>query len=172
MNKYAAPIRPAETYSQGFWHAIIAAVLYLINSMLLMVNMLGYFLSHYPQHFDLDDDQRTLILQTMMFFIWLAGGARVFSNVCGFSYADALYFADVTVLTIGYGDIVPRNNQGRGFVLPYAVIGIIFLGLMINSIRKFAASMSRKRSSKHTSFMSENERLAAQSPAKKNCEIV
>lgn len=46
-----------------------------------MVNMLGYFLGHYPQHFDLDDDQRTLILQTMMFFFWLAGGAAVFSKV-------------------------------------------------------------------------------------------
>lgn len=49
--------------------------------MILMVNMLGYFLGHYPQHFDLDDDQRTLILQTMMFFFWLAGGAAVFSKV-------------------------------------------------------------------------------------------
>ena len=48
--------------------------------MILMVNMLGYFLGHYPQHFDLDDDQRTLILQTMMFFFWLAGGAAVFAR--------------------------------------------------------------------------------------------
>jgi len=145
MNKYEAPARPAETWSQGFWHAIIAAVLYLVSSMLLMVNMLGYFLGHYPQHFDLDDDQRTLILQTMMFFIWLAGGAGIFSTVCDFKYADALYFADVTVLTIGFGDIVSPNDAGRGFVFPYAVIGIIFLGLMINSIRKFAASMSKEK---------------------------
>jgi potassium channel subfamily K len=145
MNEFVPPIRPGETYSQGFWHAIIAAVLYLISSMLLMVNMLGYFLGHYPQHFDLDDDQRTLILQTMMFFIWLAGGAGIFSHVCGFSYADALYFADVTVLTIGFGDITANNDAGRGFVFPYAVIGIIFLGLMINSIRKFATSMSKEK---------------------------
>jgi potassium channel subfamily K len=145
MNKYDAPIRPGQTYSQGFWHAILAAVLYLISSMLLMVNMLGYFLGHYPQHFDLDDDQRTLILQTMMFFIWLAGGAGAFSQLCDFNYADALYFADVTVLTIGFGDLVPPDNRGRAFVFPFAVIGIIFLGLMINSIRKFATSMSKEK---------------------------
>lgn len=145
MNKYVPPIRPGETYSQGFWHAIIAAVLYLISSMLLMINMLGYFLGHYPQHFDLDDDQRTLILQTMMFFLWLAGGAGIFSKVCGFKYADALYFSDVTVLTIGFGDITANNDAGRGFVFPFAVIGIIFLGLMINSIRKFATSMSKEK---------------------------
>lgn len=110
-----------------------------------MVNMLGYFLGHYPQHFDLDDDQRTLILQTMMFFFWLAGGAAVFSKVTGLSYADALYFCDVTVLTIGFGDIVPTNDSARGIVFPYSVIGIIFLGLMINSIRKFASGMSKDK---------------------------
>lgn len=69
----------------------------MIGSMILMINMLGYFLGYYPQHFDLDDDQRTLILQTMMFFFWLASGAAVFSKVGEFSYADALYFCDVTV---------------------------------------------------------------------------
>lgn len=145
MNEHDPPIRPAETYSQGFWYAIIAAVLYLIGSMMLMVNMTGYFLGHYPQHFDLDDDQRTLILQTMMFFFWLAGGAAVFSKVCHWDYADALYFCDVTVLTIGFGDFTSSNDAGRGLVLPYSVIGIIFLGLMINSIRKFAAGMSQEK---------------------------
>ncbi|KAL5316808.1 hypothetical protein ACEPPN_015859 [Leptodophora sp. 'Broadleaf-Isolate-01'] len=143
MNQYVPPARPGETYSQGFWHAIIAAILYLIGSMILMVNMLGYFLGHYPQHFELDDDQRTLILQTMMFFFWLAGGAAVFSKLCDISYADALYFCDVTVLTVGFGDVVANTNTSRGLVFPYSVIGIIFLGLMINSIRKFASGMSK-----------------------------
>lgn len=143
MNEHTPPIRPGQTYSQGYWYAVIAAVLYLIGAMILMVNMLGYFLGHYPQHFELDHDQRTLILQTMMFFFWLAGGALVFSKVCGFTYTNALYYCDVTVLTIGFGDIVPLNSAGRGLVLPYSVFGIIFLGLMINSIRKFAVGMSR-----------------------------
>lgn len=145
MNEYEAPVRPGETWSQGFWYAIIAATLYMIGAMMLMINMTGYFLGHYPQHFDLDDDQRTLILQTMMFFFWLAGGAAVFSKVCGFSYADALYFCDVTVLTVGFGDVIPTNDVGRGLVFPYSVIGIIFLGLMISSIRKFAIGISKDK---------------------------
>ena len=65
MNMYYAPVQPLQTYSQGFWHAVIAAVLYLICSLLLMINMLGYFLGHYPQHFELNDEQRNLILQTV-----------------------------------------------------------------------------------------------------------
>ncbi|KAM3077174.1 Potassium channel [Clarireedia jacksonii] len=144
-NQYVPPIRPAQTYSQGFWSAIIAATLYLIGSMILMINMMGYFLGHYPQHFELDDDQRTLILQSMMFFIWLAGGAGVYEAVCGFSYANALYFCDVTILTIGFGDFVPTNDLGRGLLFPYAVVGIIFLGLMINSLHQFASGMSQEK---------------------------
>jgi hypothetical protein len=93
------PTPPAEIYSQGFWHAVLASILYFIGCMMLAVNMVGYFRGHYPQHFDLDDDQRTLILQTMMLFFWLAGGAGVFSAIEGWTYADALYYADVVSLT-------------------------------------------------------------------------
>ena len=143
MVAHAPPVRPGETYSQGFWYAVIAACLYMIGSMMLMINMLGYFLGHYPQHFELDDDQRTLILQTMMFFCWLAGGAAVFAKVCGWSYADALYFCDVTILTVGFGDFVANNSLGRGLLFPYSIFGIIFLGLMIKSIRRFAIGMSK-----------------------------
>lgn len=65
MDTYVPPVQPLQTYSQGFWHAVIAAVLYLMSALLLMVNMLGYFLGHYPQQFELTDEQRNLILQTV-----------------------------------------------------------------------------------------------------------
>ncbi|KAL8693747.1 MAG: hypothetical protein Q9218_001492 [Villophora microphyllina] len=131
------------TYSQGFWHAVIAAVLYLLSSMALMINMLGYFLGHYPQHFELSDEQRNLILQTMMFFIWLAGGAGVFTRIDpGWQYVDALYFCDVTILTVGFGDFHPLNDISRGLIFPYSVGGIVILGLMVSSIRKFAQEIS------------------------------
>lgn len=84
------PIKENQVYSQGFWHAIIAACLYMGLAMLLMVNMLGYFLGHYPQHFDLNDEQRNLILQTMIFFIWLGGGAGMFASLEDFPGVGAI----------------------------------------------------------------------------------
>lgn len=121
--------------------------------MLLMVNMLGYFLGHYPQHFTLTESQRTLILQTMMFFVWLAGGAAVFSTVetkygdgtFDWSYVNSLYFCDVTILTVGFGDLYPTSNVGRGLVLPYSVGGIITLGLVVASISNFASELGAEK---------------------------
>lgn len=149
MNRLVPPQGPQQIYTQGFWYAVIAAVLYMVCSMLLMVNMLGYFLGHYPQQFNLTNAQRTLILQTMLFFVWLAGGAGVFSTVeskygeglFNWNYVNSLYWAEVTTLTIGFGDLYPSSNVGRGLVFPYAVGGIVMLGLVITSITKFASDI-------------------------------
>ncbi|KAK5729025.1 Potassium channel [Elasticomyces elasticus] len=153
MEIYVPPTRPQQGYTQGFTYAIIAACMYMICAMLLMVNMLGYFLGHYPQHFTLTDSQRTLILQTMLFFIWLAGGAAVFWKVetlygggdQDWSYVNALYFCDVTILTVGFGDLYPTSDIGRGLVFPFSVGGIIMLGLMVSSISKFAGELGSEK---------------------------
>ena len=50
----------------------------------------------------------------------------------------------VTILTVGFGDLTLTNDLGRGLVFPYAVGGIIMLGLVISSIAKFAAEMGEE----------------------------
>ncbi|KAL8779669.1 MAG: hypothetical protein Q9194_001323 [Teloschistes cf. exilis] len=48
----------------------------------------------------------------------------------------------VTILTVGFGDFHPLNDTSRGLIFPYSVGGIIILGLMVSSIRKFAQEIS------------------------------
>lgn len=43
---------------------------------------------------------------------------------------------------MGFGDFHPLNDAARGLVFPYSVGGIIILGLMVSSIRKFAREIS------------------------------
>ncbi|KAH8723600.1 hypothetical protein GQ44DRAFT_709765 [Phaeosphaeriaceae sp. PMI808] len=161
MNIYVPPNRPFEGYTQGFWYAIAAAALYTVCSMVLMVNMLGYFLGHYPESFVLSDSQRTLILQAMAFFIWLAGGAAVFLKIerddgKNWGFPDALYFCDVTILTVGFGDLVPTKNLGRGIVFPYSVGGIITLALIVSSLYKAAREIGQEKVvQKHVNNMRE-----------------
>ena len=109
MHSTAPPVAPTQAYSEGFWYAVAAvsfadekiysarrladdlkASMYLILSMLLMSNLLGYIRGHYPQHFELTEDQRTLIVQTMLFFLWLAGGGGVYSHLEGWRFVDAV----------------------------------------------------------------------------------
>lgn len=134
MHLYTKHTAPQQAFSQAYWYAVIAAVHYFILTVILMVNMLGYFLGHYPQHFALTDGQRTLILQTIALGAWLIIGAAVFQRVMHLSFADGLYFSDITILTLGFGDVTPQTAVGKGLVFPYAVVGIIILGLVIGSI--------------------------------------
>ena len=46
-------------------------------------------------------------------------------------FGDALYFAFVTGLTIGYGDIVMQTPVGRLIALLIAVVGILISGMIV-----------------------------------------
>jgi potassium channel subfamily K len=52
------------------------------------------------------------------------------------AFRTALYFCDVTILTVGFGDLVPTTDVGRGIVFPYSVGGIITLALIVSSLYK------------------------------------
>jgi len=58
--------------------------------------------------------------------------------------SQQLYFCDVTILTVGFGDLYPENDVGRGLVFPYSVGGIIMLGLVISSLNKFVAQLGEE----------------------------
>lgn len=157
MHVYAPPTPGTELYSEGFWYGVAAAAIYGLLSILLIGNIIGWVRGHYPQHFDLTEDQRTLIVQTMLFFIWLAGGAGIYSRLEDWHFVDALYYCDVTILTIGFGDLYPTENGGRALLIPYSVGGIIMLGLVISSIYKSVQDLGEKNIVRHH-FEHERER--------------
>ena len=75
------------------------------------------------------------MLQTISFLIYLLLGAMIYSHIEGWLFLDALYFADYTLLTVGIGNYAPRTHLGRGLLFPFAIGGIIILGLVVGSIR-------------------------------------
>jgi potassium channel subfamily K len=110
VHVYAPPDLPHQLYTTAFYFAIIAACLYFFKTLILTINLLGYLLGHYPQHFALSNSQRTLILQTTAFGIWLIVGAAIFQKLIGISFSDALYFYDITILTLGFGDVTAQTT--------------------------------------------------------------
>ncbi|KAI0439670.1 hypothetical protein F4803DRAFT_530134 [Xylaria telfairii] len=122
-------------WSQAFYYGLFAAVLYFIVASLMVVTVWGAQAGHYPKDFELTPSQRTLMLQTILFLTYLLVGALVFCHIEDWLYLDAVYWADVTLFTVGLGDVPLTTNLGRGLMIPYALIGITTLGLVIGSIR-------------------------------------
>jgi Na+-translocating ferredoxin:NAD+ oxidoreductase RnfE subunit len=58
-------------------------------------------------------------------------GALVIAFVEKMPFGNALYFAFVTGLTIGYGEIVAKTVLGRIVALLIGLIGIIFTGMVV-----------------------------------------
>ena len=114
----------------------------------MIVTVYGAYKGHFSKEFKLTLPQRTLMLQTMMFLTYLLLGALVYSKIEGWKFLDAVFWADFTLLTVGLGgDYVPRTHLGRGLLFPFAVGGIVFLGLVVGSIRSLVLERSKKKMS-------------------------
>ncbi|KAK3700372.1 hypothetical protein LTR37_015983 [Vermiconidia calcicola] len=137
------PDRHALT--QAFYYAIFAAVIYVILGLLMCITVLGAVKGHYEKDFHLTPSQRTLMLQTMAFITYLLLGALVYSHIEGWMYLDAVYWANVTLLTVGLGDFHPSTAVGRGLLFPFAVVGIVMVGLVVGSIRSLILERGKKK---------------------------
>jgi len=56
------------------------------------------------------------------------------SGVINERIIDAMYFASVTVSTVGYGDILPTDDQSRTVTLILIMVGLFFVMHEINSV--------------------------------------
>ncbi|KAF2743649.1 voltage-gated potassium channel [Sporormia fimetaria CBS 119925] len=143
-------IQPAEEHalSQAYYYAIIAAGLYFIIASMLVMTLYGAYTGHYPKDFNLTSSQRTLMLQTISFVVYLLLGALIYSYLENWPYLDAVFWADFTLLTVGLGgEFVPRSHTGRALLFPFAIGGIVMVGLVVGSIRSLALERGKQKMS-------------------------
>jgi voltage-gated potassium channel Kch len=76
------------------------------------------------------ETEKLQILKVFLLFVAVfITGAVFFHLVEKLSYIDAIYFAAMTLTTVGYGDIAPQTTAGKIFTAIYAFLGIgIFFG--------------------------------------------
>ena len=79
----------------------------------------------------------------------VVAGAAIITKVEKMPFADSLYFAFVTGLTVGYGDIVAKTPLGRLVALLIGFVGILFTGLMV-AILVYAVRESLEESRKRS----------------------
>lgn len=135
----------AHALSSAFYYAIFASALYIGIGLIMCITVYGANKGYYKKDFNLTPSQRTLMLQTMSFVAYLLLGALVYSKIEGWEYLNAVYWADVTLLTVGLGDFSPQTNIGRGLMFPFAIGGILIVGLVIGSIRSLVLERGQEK---------------------------
>ena len=59
-------------------------------------------------------------------------------------YINSIYFAVVTMITVGYGDVSPQNNIEKVFTMFVMIISWIIFGFSLNSIGQILSEMMKE----------------------------
>lgn len=124
-------------FSEGYYFAIFTVFFYYACASIQSINFLGYSLKKYPPVFNLSLRQRSLMMYILCFAVWEIIGTISFRYLLeDATYGTSLYFCTVSILTIGYGDIIPESTGAKVFDLIFCLVGIILVGLIIAMIRQ------------------------------------
>jgi hypothetical protein len=111
------------TYAQGFWMTVGSAAMSTVCSALMLFN--SWVLPPFGKRgkMGLTGPQRVFVIQIMLFIFWLAvynplalfsdySGAALFFGIENFTFSESVYFVDVTVTTVGFGDNGSHISSG------------------------------------------------------------
>jgi len=73
---------------------------------------------------------QTRSIYAVLFSLIVLGGCIV-GYAEGLPLFEGIYFAIITGLTIGYGDIVPVTTVGRILALILGLVGVVFTGMIV-----------------------------------------
>ena len=65
-----------------------------------------------------------LKISVTLFVMLIAVGIIGFMLLEKISFIDALYWAVLTITTVGYGDIVPLTSGGKIFAVVFVIVGV------------------------------------------------
>jgi hypothetical protein len=84
---------------------------------------------------------REVLVSLMML---IAFGGVVFSRLEDVRLGDAIYFAFITGLSIGYGDITPKSTAGQIVSVAIGFVGVLFMGLSVAVATRAMADTAKR----------------------------
>ncbi len=75
----------------------------------------------------------------------LLAGTVFYARVEGWSILNAFYFSVITLLTVGYGDLVPTTNLGKMFTVGYLIFGMSIVLAFVTTLAKEREQIHARR---------------------------
>ena len=66
------------------------------------------------------------------------------SKLEGIRLSDGLYFAFITALSVGYGDITPKTTLGKIVSVGIGLVGVFFVGITVAIATRALADTARR----------------------------
>lgn len=138
--KLRLPSPPEHAFTEAYYYAIMAAGLYFITSTFIVYTAYMLFQTRKSREGSRELSKqfagrhRSLKVLTTLFVAYLLIGAAIFSKIEGWQYLDGVFWANVTLLTIGFGDFKPLTHLGKSLLIPWTICGIVILFLVIYCI--------------------------------------
>ncbi len=85
----------------------------------------------------MEEITKSLIFAILLIFIMSVFGVIAYHNLEGWGWVDCIYFMSTTFTTLGYGDIVPKTDEGKIFTVFFMWTGISIGFYLIYTISKY-----------------------------------
>ncbi len=82
----------------------------------------------------------------LAFCFIIVGASGVFSYIEDRPFTDGVWYAVVTITTVGYGDVVPTTDAGRFFGVILILFGVVFFSLVAANIAAFLIGSDQRKS--------------------------
>ncbi|KAL7421159.1 Potassium channel [Cryptotrichosporon argae] len=123
------------TYSEAFWLCVCSTVASMVTNITLIFDLVK------TKDFGrsgsgLTPKQRSLVIIVMLLLVYIAIGALCLNFLLpSIAFQNVLYFAVVTIETIGFGDIQPSTLGAEIFIFFWVPLGILNLAVAVGTAR-------------------------------------
>jgi len=121
--------------STAYYLTLASGIMSLIAAILMSIDALKISRKSQERITLLTPKQRSLAMMEFHFMTYLAIGSIAYKYLLGISHLDAIYFIMTSILTVGFGDIIPTSTGSRIFSFFYFPCGIVLIAIIISSIR-------------------------------------
>ena len=95
--------------------------------------------------YELNKANSKAVYSIICIFTIVVLGSAVISAIEAWPFIDAVYWAIVTITTVGYGDITPKSAGGKAFCIVYILLGSLVVARAISVFIQYPLLMRSKR---------------------------